>query len=440
MGCWKWLYPGMGVKRWLLLVVLGVLLFSGGVVLLADVHSVALIRILIAGWFYRLTGLIPSELVNWAAMGCILLGSFFICFGIRQTINSLISVLMPRPTPSLVDLVYSKRQLGRGPKIVAFGGGTGLSTLLRGLKEFSGNLTAVVTVADDGGSSGRLRSQLGIPAPGDIRNTLVALADTEPLMEKLFQYRFAEGEELKGHSFGNLFIAAMTAVLGDFQEAVRQSSRVLFIRGQVLPSTLASVVLRASYNDGSTVTGESKIPSPGKRIERLYLDPPSPPAVKETLDAIAEADIIVLGPGSLYTSVLPNLLVAGVVDALRASTAVRIYVCNVMTQPGETDGYTAADHLQAVLDHAGEKIVDYVLVNSQRAPARLIKRYREEGAHQVQIDGHRLQSMGVQVVKRALMEESDLARHDPQKLAQAVIEIWLQHRGNSQRSLVAGIE
>jgi uncharacterized cofD-like protein len=440
MGFWKWLYPGMGVKRWLLLVVLGVLMFSGGAVLLADVHSVALLRILLAGWFYRLTGLIPSELVNWVAIGCILLGTFFICFGIRQTINSLLSVFMPRPTPSLVDLVYSKRQLGRGPKIVAFGGGTGLSTLLRGLKEFSGNVTAVVTVADDGGSSGRLRSQLGIPAPGDIRNTLVALADTEPLMEKLFQYRFAEGEELKGHSFGNLFIAAMTEILGDFQEAVRQSSRVLFIRGQVLPSTLESVVLRASYHDGSTMTGESKIPSPGKRIERLYLDPPSPPAVKEALDAIAEADIIVLGPGSLYTSVMPNLLVAGVVDALRASTAVRIYVCNVMTQPGETDGYTAADHLQAVLDHAGADIVDYVLVNSQRAPARLIKRYREEGAHQVQIDGPRLHSMGVQVVKRALMEESDLARHDPRKLAQAVIEIWLHHRGNSQRSLVAGIE
>ncbi|MFS8571664.1 MAG: YvcK family protein, partial [Clostridia bacterium] len=269
----KWLYPGMGVKRWLLLVGLGVVLFGVGSSLAFGLEIFSALQQVLIRPLASALGTLPqiaSTLLGVVGAG---VGLVLIVAGIRQTIRSVAAIFLKENVDRLPDIVFEQRQLKRGPRVVAIGGGTGLSTLLRGIKEYTSNITAIVTVADDGGSSGRLRSELGIPPPGDIRNTLVALADTEPLMERLFQYRFSFGEGLKGHSFGNLFIAAMSEVTGDFEAAVKESSKVLAVRGKVLPSTLDQVVLKAEYDDGSRVTGESRIPCRGKRIRRVYLAP-----------------------------------------------------------------------------------------------------------------------------------------------------------------------
>ncbi|NLA58866.1 MAG: YvcK family protein [Firmicutes bacterium] len=313
--------------------------------------------------------------------------------------------------------------MGREPAVVVIGGGTGLSTMLRGLKLKTGRITAIVTVADDGGSSGRIRSELGIPPPGDIRNTLVALANTEPLMEQLFQYRFNWGEGLEGHSFGNLFIAAMTDITGDFEEAIRTSSQVLAVRGEVLPSTLSSVTLRAEYDDGSTTTGESLIPQPGKRIRRVFLEPEHCKPLEEAITAINNADAIVLGPGSLYTSVLPNLLVPEIREAIRKSTAPKIYICNVMTQPGETDGYKASNHVEALLNHVGPGLIDYVIVNTAAVPEHLLERYRREGAVPVEPDVAEVAALGVTPITAEVISMTNLVRHDPEKLAEVIYRI-----------------
>jgi uncharacterized cofD-like protein len=303
------------------------------------------------------------------------------------------------------------------------GGGTGLSTLLRGLKEYTDNITAIVTVTDTGGSSGRLRLELGMLPPGDVRNCLVALADTEPLMEQLFQYRFPGGSGLAGHSFGNLFLATMCEVVGDFQGAIKETSRVLKVRGQVLPATLTSANLVAEYVDGTVARGETSICRPGVPIRRLSLDPPECQPVPDALAAIATADLIVLGPGSLYTSILPNLLVQGIPEALASSPAVKVYVVNVMTQPGETDGYTAADHIRAVVDQGGQQIIDWALVNTQGPVGGTLVRYREEGAEPVSVNRQELEGFGLRIKEAPLLYVNDMARHDPDKLAQSVLAL-----------------
>ena len=300
------------------------------------------------------------------------------------------SVLAPNrdTTESIVNTIYTQRFLRRGPKIVAIGGGTGLSSLLRGLKEHTGNLTAIVTVADDGGSSGVLRRELGILPPGDVRNCITALADAEPLVTKLFQYRFSDGSGLAGHSFGNLFIVAMSGVTGNFEDAIRQTSRVLAVRGEILPSTLANVTLCARTEDSRTIHGESRIGASiaengtNDRIRHVYLLPENPPAHPEAVRAILEADMIILGPGSLYTSVLPNLLVQGIRRSVIASSATRLYVCNVATQHGETDGFSVADHVGVIEEHIGKGAINYVLANdnlSESIP-------RAEHSQPVQVD------------------------------------------------------
>ena len=281
----------------------------------------------------------------------------------------------------------------KGPHIVTIGVERVFLQCL-GSKEYSSNITAIVTVADDGGSSGRIREELGILPPGDIRNTLIALADTEPLMEKLFQYRFSWGDGLTGHSFGNLFIAAMTDITGDFEMSIKEFSKVLAVRGRVIPSTLETVQLRALYTDGTEVVGESSIPIPNKKIDRIYMEPERAQALPDALDAIANADIIVLGPGSLYTSVIPNLLVEPIVQALRDSSALRLYICNVMTQPGETDGMSASEHVKALLKHAdNQTILDYVLVNRAHISPTQAEKYRREGAYPVEPDTANLEKL-----------------------------------------------
>jgi uncharacterized cofD-like protein len=419
----KWLVPGIRVKRYVALVFLGVFLVALGAVLLADAVSVGILRVLygvvwVASW---ISGGEPWGLV---ATGAALVagGLYCVFLGVRATVRSVAALFLPRGDHRLAELMVQRRALGKGPRIVAMGGGTGLSTLLRGLKRYGVSVTAVVTVFDDGGSSGRLRRELGILPPGDINDCLVALAEAEPVMARLFQYRFDRGE-LQGHSFGNLFLASMTGVAGDLVSAVRLASRVLAIRGQVLPATTDNIVLCAEFLDGSHVEGESAIPAARKAIRRVYLKPPTARPVREVLEAIAHADLILLGPGSLYTSVLPNLLVPGVADAVRRARAPVVHVVNVMTQPGETDGYRASDHVRAVLEHAGP-VVRAALVNTQTPRNELLlARYRAEGAVPVEPDLDRIRLMGVEAFGFNLVSEAELVRHDPVRLAEAVLEV-----------------
>jgi len=327
----------------------------------------------------------------------------------------------------LSNLLYEKRILIKGPKIVTIGGGTGLSTMLRGLKHYSSNITAVVTVADDGGGSGMLRQDLGMLPPGDIRNCILALADTEPIMEQLLQYRFPEGM-LKGQSFGNLFLAAMDGISSSFEEAVRKMSDVLAVTGRVLPVTLDDIELCAELEDGFTINGESKITKHGSihegRIRRVYLKPQTTRPLQEAIDAIMEADVIILGPGSLYTSVIPNLLVNGVCDSIKASHAVKVYVCNVMTQPGETDGYSVFDHIEAIHRHSLEGIIDYCIVNTALIPEDMKKKYLEDGAEPVRLDADKVNDAGIKIISGDFVSIKDsYLRHDPNKLASAVIDI-----------------
>ena len=328
----------------------------------------------------------------------------------------------------MLERVPNTQQWERGPKITAIGGGTGLSTMLRGLKNYTRNLTAVVTVADDGGGSGMLRRDMGMPPPGDIRHCMEALANVEPIMQQLLTYRFTEGA-LAGQSFGNLILAALNGVTGSFEEAVSQMSQVLAITGRVLPVTSADVQLEAVFENGAVVVGESKIYDVKKqqdcRIHHVELIPSRPRALPAALEAIREADLILLGPGSLYTSVIPNLLVEGVPEAIAQSDALKIYICNIMTQDGETEGYTAADHLEALMAHGAK--VDLCLANSAPVRAGLVERYREEDAAPLEMDRDRIGAMGLELVERPVASEGgDYARHDPEKLAAAVLEIYRQ--------------
>jgi uncharacterized cofD-like protein len=318
--------------------------------------------------------------------------------------------------------VAPNQRLLQGYRIVAIGGGTGLSTLLRGLKRGTSNLTAVVTVSDDGGSSGRLRKELGVLPPGDVRNCLVALADDEALVTDLFRYRFSEGEGLSGHSFGNLFLAAMTGITGNFDRAIQESSRVLNVVGRVLPATLGVARLCAELDDGTIVEGESNISNTQRKIRRVFFSPESVAPLDEVIAAIREADAIVLGPGSLYTSIAPNLLVGSIAREVADARGVKIYVCNVMTQPGETDNMTAADHVEALLENAGEHVCDYVIVNDER-PSRLLAAYAQEGQVPVEPDVERIAALGVEPVEAGVIGETDTVRHDPKRLAAVVFSI-----------------
>ena len=326
------------------------------------------------------------------------------------------------------DTIPNLHQWERGPKITAIGGGTGLSTMLRGLKKYTKNLTAVVTVADDGGGSGVLRRDIGMPPPGDIRHCMESLANVEPIMERLLTYRFQEGS-LAGQSFGNLILAALNGVTGSFEEAVAQMSQVLAITGRILPVTSADVQLEAVFENGARVVGESKISSFKKeqdcRIAHVALLPERPAALPAALQAIREADLILMGPGSLYTSVIPNLLVEGVVEAICRSEALKIYVCNIMTQEGETEGYTAADHVDALLSHGAPGLVDPCLANSAPVRPGLVEKYREEDAAPILVDRERIRAMGLELEEYPVASEGgDYARHDPDRLAAAVLDVY----------------
>ena len=421
-----WLRPGMHVKRWLLLMTLGVAFLGLGIgYFLREIYE----SYSFPNEVYYLTLQFLPRPVRGAIFLLAALG--MVGVGMAGFSRTLIAAYRPPNDPRPVaHVIFGQRHRNRGPRIVAIGGGTGLSMLLRGLKVETDNLTAVVTVADDGGSSGRLRRDLGVLPPGDFRNCIAALADAEPLVTRLMQYRFEEGE-LKGHSFGNLFIVAMSGVVGNFEAALQETSRVLAVRGQIVPSTREDVTLEAEFLDAPNVRGESKIPERGLPISRLSLIPADPDAHPAAVQAILDADMIVLGPGSLYTSILPNLLVPGISAAIRASSALKVYVCNVATQPGETDSYTAEDHVEAINRHVGAGLFRHMLIHdtgSRPVPA-------DGEAKPVTVAGRNLP--GLKITYADVVNDHNLLRHDSQKLAAALIQFWKEHGKSNERSAPA---
>lgn len=367
------------------------------------------------------------DTAKWALGGAMLIfGFYFIVQGIRRGIQNFVQTIDPSYKEGRVgDIYFRRQQRAQGPRVVAMGGGTGLSTLLRGLKSHTSNITAIVTVTDDGGSSGRLIRDKGMIPPGDIRNCLVALADAEKSMTDLFQHRFkGDSGSISGHSMGNLLIAALVdQAKGDFEKAIEIASDVLAIRGRVVPSTLAHVRLRAILEDGTEVSGETAIVQMGRRIKRLFLDPEECDPTKEALEAIRAADLVVIGPGSVFTSVIPNLLVPGILTALRETKAQTVYICNVMTQPGESDSFTASEHVQAILSNVPEKPFEYALVNSALPTAESLSKYAEYGQQFVEPDVDRIRSIGIRPISGNLMSETDVVRHDPVKLAERLMNL-----------------
>ncbi len=421
----QWMSPGLRVKRWVVLMLIGVALIAAGV---ASVLSYVYATSAYPRWMYfAFLVFIPHP---WRGLLLVSVGSIALVWGVVQLNRTLLQPFLP-PGQSfrhVVEVLHRSRREEEGPRIVAIGGGHGLSTLLRGLKVYTSTITAIVTVADDGGSSGRLRRELGILPPGDFRNCMAALSDAEDLMLRLLQYRFSGQGSLAGHSFGNLFIAAMAGITGSFEKGLEESSRVLAVRGRVLPATLEEVTLCAEvarFENGElvgweTVRGESRIPKSGGRIMRVFLDPEATRAYPEVIRAILQADLVLAGPGSLYTSVLPNLLVREIVEALAATSAPKVYIANVATQRGETDGYTVGDHVRALHEHIGLELFRTVIYNTN-CTATL-----PPGISWVKPgpDDHEwLHLIGADIV-----DERVPWRHDPVKLA-ATVTSMLQREG-----------
>ena len=418
-----WLAPGLGVKRWIFVILIGTTLIGLAIaILLLNAY-----RVMPDQWWLPIISFISLRFLPRLARALILgvAGLALVFYGTSRLSQSLLKPFM-QPGRNILDTVSAYRNRERGPRIVVIGGGNGLATLLRGLKAYSNNITAIVTVADDGGSSGELRQSMGILPPGDIRNCLTALADDETLMSQLFQYRFASGNGLGGHSLGNLLITAMTDITGSFEEGVAESGRVLAVRGKVLPATLHDVRLVADIQlpDGSSevqVKGESKIPTTAGRIRRIWLEPNNPLAYPPAVKAILNAELVLVGPGSLYTSVLPNLLVPDLVDALRVTRALKFYICNVATQPGETDGYTCGDHVRNLEKHLGMRLFDMVISNNWYeghlpAPIEFVRTEADLDEEYT-------------VYSTDLIDREHIWRHDPQKLARAVMDIFYERTG-----------
>ena len=412
-----WLKPGIKVKRWLAFGVLGVLLIVFGIIELINRREYT-----VAFKMFYIT--------------LIFTGVFVIYLSTVEIMKSVIylvnkgEIKVALNNSRIESLIGEKRLLIKGPKIVVIGGGTGLSTMLRGLKYYTSNITAIVTVGDDGGGSGKLREDLGMLPPGDIRNCILALADTEPIMKELLQYRFTDGN-LKNQSFGNWFLAAMDGISDNFEDAVQKMSSVLAVTGKVIPVTLDDMQLKAILKNGNIVKGESQIPKEAIKqkspIERLVLEPEDAVPLKEALDAIKEADAIVMGPGSLYTSVIPNLLVNKISSAVRKSKAYKVYISNIMTQPGETDGFTASDHLKTIQKYGGKDIVECVIANCGAISDELKEKYDKEGAKLVELDEENIKSQGVDLIVGNLIKmESGFIKHDADYLAQILVETIME--------------
>ncbi len=402
---WNWLKPGLKLKRWLFLTVFGGLILSLGLSGFLDRHLPSLTGLGLRYWILSGFGLL--------IIGAALLG----------LIVSLVSRTYTGTAPLAQQLLRRARQQS-GPSIVALGGGTGLSTLLRGLKQITDNITAIVAVTDDGGSSGRLRENLGVPAPGDLRNCLVALAPEEQQLSELFSFRFESGGELQGHAVGNILMAALTDIYGGFPEAIRACSEVLAIQGRVMPAMLGTPELRAMMEDGSEYTGETQISSAGKKITDLSIVPQPLRSNPEAIAAVAAADLIVVGPGSLYTSILTNFLEPALCSAVIEASAPLVYICNLMTQKGETEQYRVSDHLKAFKKIPPQPVkFDHLLVNTRQAPREILDEYREEGADQVRFDYSKVKKYKLKVHARDFLDVGEHLRHDVAALVRQLHKI-----------------
>ncbi len=428
----RWLLPGLVVKRWMLTSGLGLLLALLGAAIWADLRPIYwMIENLISA-LGAITTFLPRTITGPLVL---LIGAALLLLGQSRSFESIQQALAPDKETVLVDALRAKSKLNRGPNIVAIGGGTGLATLLNGLKRYSSRITAIVTVADDGGSSGILRREMGVQPPGDIRNCLAALSNEEPLLTRLFQYRFSAGSGLEGHSFGNLFLSALTAITGNFETAITASSRVLAVQGSVVPATNVDVRLWAELENGQRIEGESAIGKAPSPIIRIGCLPERPPALPRAIEAIANADLILLGPGSLYTSLLPNLLVPELVEAVQLSNAPKLYICNLMTQPGETDGLDVTGHLRAIEAQLGvlgikNKIFGSVLAQDDMEPSPLIDYYRARGAYPVICNRRALKSQGYDVMQAPLqgLRPTATLRHDPRSLSLAIMRFYRKYK------------
>ncbi|QXM06473.1 gluconeogenesis factor YvcK family protein [Crassaminicella indica] len=418
MNILDWLKPGLKIKRWFFLGVVGIafMIFGG----YAIVHKL----------FVNQKLLVYSPMILF--VGIILIG-----ISLKRGMLSIVTLLDTSETNFKYKIdkkLYEKRILNKGPKVVVIGGGTGLSVLLRGLKKYTSNITAIITVADDGGGSGILREDLGMLPPGDIRNCILALADTEPIMEKLLQYRFKEGQ-LKGQSFGNLLIAAMNGISDNFEEAIKKINHVLAVTGKVLPVTVEDITLYAKLKNGKVIKGESQIPIKAKEfdsgIDQVFIKPSKAQPLDEATEEIMSADVIILGPGSLYTSIIPNLLVEGIRKAVVDSFAKKVYITNVMTQPGETDGYSVLDHTNAIIEYLKGSI-DYVFVNNEEIPQDVLKKYTMDGAEPIRFtkrDSKMLTEKDIKVIKGAFLDiKKQYIRHDADKLSEMIIKLVLKDK------------
>lgn len=424
------LLPGVRLKRWVLMIFVGATFLATGTAILLELTPVHFVMEAIQ----KLAEKTPSHLTGLAFLA---FGMAFFYFGWRKTNSTILDAFLPREKGQVLENLYRKRMLDKGAKIVVVGGGTGLSTILRGLKTITNNLTAIVTVGDDGGSSGKLRKEMGVLPPGDIRNCIAALADEEDLVTKLFQYRFGEGG-LDGHSFGNLFLTALCAITGDMFRAIKESSKVLAIRGKVLPSTLDDMTLIAEMEDGRIIEGESDIPKANGKIKRLFSSPENPKALEDAIKAIEQADLIILGPGSLYTSVIPNLLIREISESICVSKANKVYICNIMTQPGETDDYSVASHVESIIRHAGsKKIMDAVIVN-KKLPPNLAKKYQTANSFPVVLDEENVNQLGVRVIEATLIDDNEhgFVRHSHKKLTKVISNIINKSLESKQKAEV----
>ena len=427
---WRRLFaPAAGLRQAILVILLGFVFFViGSALSFPRIIEPNLERL--RGWVDSLlAAIVPADQLDraaWFLGGALLFLGFYVMWkGWVNGWERMQETLNPDAKSGSLESYWKRQQLAQGPRIVALGGGTGLSTILRGLKQHSSNITAVVTVTDEGGSSGRLIHEKGMIPPGDIRNCLVALSDAEKAMTDLFQYRFQrDSGSLSGHSLGNLLIAALfDQAHGDMEKAIEMVSDVLNIRGRVVPSTLERGRLRALLDNGMEVCGETAISQCGRAIREVFLEPENVQAHKVALEAIKAAELICIGPGSVYTSVVPNLLVPGVVNALKESKAKKVYICNVMTQPGESDTFSASEHVTAVQLHAKAKAFDYVLVNTGVPSQAAIEKYKGVGQHFVEPDVDRIRAMGFRVITADLLNESDYVRHDPMRVASRLMDL-----------------
>jgi len=431
----SWLLPGLVIKRWIITSGIGVITSLLGIAIWTNLRPLYWLIEIFFGVMNTITRIIPVSLLGPTVL---LVGILLIGVGQNRSINSIQKALVPQKDTFLVDALRVKSKLSKGPNIVAIGGGTGLSTLLKGLKNYSSNISAIVTVTDDGGSSGVLRKQLGVQPPGDIRNCLAALSNEEPMLTRLFQYRFSRGDGLEGHTFGNLFLSALTTITGSLERAVQASSKVLSVQGQVIPATGIDVMLWAELVSGEKIFGESLISKSMQPINRIGCIPENPPALPAALEAIREADLIVLGPGSLFTSLLPNLLVPEIVEALLKNKSPKIYISNLMTQPGETDGLDVFQHIKSIerqLFNFGvnTRIFNSILSQGEFERSSLIDYYRSRGAEPVICNKGRLISDGYDVLQAPLYSKkiTPTLRHDSRRLARAVIAMYRKLKKNS---------